>query len=92
MRWFVTGFVLGWALRGWYQRSGGADAATELGGLQARAREALDESARIVEESKRELKSAVLGGSPEGGRPSARRRGAPRRQRRASEEGEPDKD
>src|SRR5204862_4142061 len=52
MWWFVTGFMLGWALRGWYQR-GGADAAPGLGGLQARARDALAESPRIVEEAKR---------------------------------------
>jgi hypothetical protein len=88
MWWFVTGFALGWAVGGWYQRTGGPNVGRELGQLRARARGALDESARIVEESKRELQSAVQTGSPEGGsRPPSRRRSSPRRQRPQREEG-----
>jgi hypothetical protein len=88
MWWFVTGFALGWAVGGWYQRTGGQDAGRDLGQLQARAKGALDESARIVEESKRELQSALQGGRPDaGGRPPSRRRSSPRRQRPQPEEG-----
>ena len=87
MWWFVTGFALGWAFGGWYQRTGGQNLGREIGQLQARARGALDESARIVEASKRELQSAVQTGAPGGSRPPARRRGSPRRQRGQREEG-----
>jgi hypothetical protein len=83
MWWFVTGFALGWVVGGWYQRTGGRDFGEEIGHLQARARDALDESARIVEQSKRELQSAVQSGTGEGGGGgrAPRRRGPPRRQR-----------
>ncbi|HEY3110715.1 MAG TPA: hypothetical protein VGL23_18295 [Chloroflexota bacterium] len=91
MWWFVTGFALGWALGGWYQRTGRQNLGRELGQLQARARGALAESARIVEESKRELQSAVGTGAPESGsRPPARRRSSPRRQRPREEGGATD--
>jgi hypothetical protein len=83
MWWFVTGFALGWAVGGWYQRTGGPNVGRELGQLRARARGALDESARIVEESKRELQSAIQGGAPPGGTSPAPRRRGTRRPRKS---------
>lgn len=73
MFWFVTGFALGWAVGGWYQQS--ARGGVQVGQLQTRAKNALDESARIVEESKRELQSALQGSSKPAprGRPRGRR-------------------
>ena len=88
MFWFVTGFALGWAMGGWYQRTGERHVGQELGELQARAKGALDESARIVEESKRELQNALQAGAPEAGSgPPEQPRSAPRPQHRPPEQG-----
>ena len=88
MWWFVTGFIFGWLAGGWYERSGGG-AGSDVAELKDRARTALDESARIVEESKRQLQSAVSGGAEGGGtsQRATRRRSPPRRNRGQPSEG-----
>ena len=85
---FVAGFALGWFLSGWYQRNAGQTfGAGEIGQLQARAKGAFDESARIVEESKRELQSAVQSAGSDGASRPARRRSSTRRPRGQKDEG-----
>lgn len=79
MWWFVTGFALGWVAGGLYQHRD-REARGAYAELRTRARDAIDESARIVEASKRELQDAVRGASSgDGTTQRARRRSTTRR-------------
>jgi hypothetical protein len=75
MRWFLTGFALGWLVGGIYQHRGRSLRA-EYANLRSQARGAIDESQRLVAESKRELQAAVSGGSSGNGSSNRGRRRA----------------
>ena len=77
---FVVGLALGWLAGNWYARNGGSGR-VPLEEARRRASGAIQESERIVEETKRELQAAVQGGAggrverPRTQRRSPRRRG-----------------
>jgi hypothetical protein len=73
---FLLGLAIGWLAGSWYTHNGAAALPVEE--MRRKASRALEESERLVEESRRELQAAVMGKPP--GRPKR-----PRRQRRQSE-------
>ena len=73
---FLLGLAVGWLAGSWYTHQGTGPVPVE--DMRRKASRALEESERLVEESRRELQAAVLG------KPAARPK-RPRRPRRTTE-------
>ena len=71
---FLLGLAIGWLAGSWYTHNG--TSAVPVEDMRRKAAPALEESERLVEQSRRELQAAVLG------KPASRSK-RPRRPRRA---------
>lgn len=57
---FLLGLAIGWLAGSWYSKNGGTGA-VPVEEMRRKATTALEESERLVEQSKRELQAAVSG-------------------------------
>jgi hypothetical protein len=73
---FLLGLAIGWLAGSWYSKGGG-NQSVPVEEMRRRAATALEESERLVEESKRELQAAVHGTGKPAHRPKRSRRPRP---------------